>query len=234
MKPLIICLILMAVLVGTVTAITTDAVTGNTLGNIVTFNSHGGVAPCWYLWGEGDNYYWTTPQQNSCGSDYQYGSPMLTGETYNVKACDSTGCDINHVSWTVPNVRLMNRTNFGAGVMTIWRSGFNVTQVSNIIIRPYVDTLTGVITDLNVPAAQQIRDNAQGIIIGMLFFMIYVGYWLRGQGIGLPCFMSILSFTVIFGANQLGAGVPSEFQRLGYALLVVGVTGLIYSWISDK
>ena len=227
MKPLLIfiCLVLM---VGVASAITTDAVT-DISNTKVTFNSHGGVAPCWYVWGAGSNYYWSTPNQSTCGSDYQYGSPMMTGQTYNVKACDATGCDATPVNFTVDPAKMIDITNFGYGVMTIWRSGFNITAVSAVIVEPYVMTIAG--SEL-LPDA--LRQNAMGILIGILFFFIYVGYWLRGQGIGLPCFMSILSFVVIFGSGQVGVGVPPEFQKLGWALLVVGMTGLIYSWASNK
>lgn len=216
-------------MIGSVCAVpVTDAVT-NSKTTEVTFNSHGGVAPCWYSWGVGTNMYWSTPNQTTCGSDYQLGSPMLTGQTYNVKACDSTGCG-NVVSWAVPAAEMLPQTHFGDGIMKIWRSGFNITETSNMIIEPYIAPFVeGTILTNPTLAA-----NAQGILIGVLFFFIYAGFWLRGQGIGIPCFMAILSFVAIFAAPGIGMNVPDEFKRVGLMLLIVGVAGLLYSWISNK
>lgn len=236
MKLLFVCLCI-ALLVCSVSAALpeTQAVTESTNTRVVFNRNAGNTAPCWFVWGSGSNYYWTTPNQTVCGSDYQYGAPMLTGETYNVKACDATGCDLTPVSWTVPPAKMLEITNFGSGVTTIMRSGFNVTQVTNIIISPYVDNLAYIASGVvSTSIAAEVRNNAQGIIVGILFFFIYVGYWLRGQGIGLPAFMSVLSYGAMFGAQSVGAQVPQEFQSLGFILLVVGVAGLIYSWFSNK
>lgn len=227
-------LLCIAMLVGCVVAVpvTQPIVAGDITTNRVYFHRAGlGTAPCWYSWGVGTNYYWTTPNQSVCTlSDYQDGSPMLTGQSYNVRACDATGCDLTPEAWTVPQAAMVPISHLGDGFMTIQRSGFNVTQASGMIILPYTSALMDV--------TKTTSENAQALIVGVLFFFIYVGYWLRGAGIGTPAILSIISFGYIFGTtggvNGIGWGVPPPFQILGYLLLVVGVTGWLYSWTSNK
>ena len=231
MKPLLVCICIAILVVGVVAAPVTNPVApGDITPNRVYFSRAGlGTAPCWYLWGVGNNYYWTTPNQSICTLvDYQDGSPLLTNTVYNVKACDATGCDLTPEAFTMPKPVMIPISHLGDGVMTMQRSGFNVTVSAGMIIMPYVSALTS----LDVVPIQQ---NAQAIVVGILFFFIYVGYWVRGQGIGTPAILSILSFTFIFGgAPAIGMGVPDEFRMLGYCLLVAGVTGWLYSWTSNK
>lgn len=205
------------------------AVTVGTSSNAeVVFEGTGCVGNCRFVWGAGDNYYWTTPNQTGIGgafTDTQLGAPMMTGQTYHVKACDDTGCSAP-ATWTVPAATMLNITNFGSGVRTMWRSGFNITKVMNLILVPYVapfSALVGVNTELST-----------GVIVGILFLFVFAGYWLRGQGFMLPAIMAIVSGAMIWGAGGIAFQMPDEFKQLAFPLMVIGFAGVVISLISNK
>ena len=201
---------------------TTLAVTGISAEQ-VTFSATGGNTVGWFVWGYGNNYYWTTMNQTVSGafSDIQVGAPMLTGTTYNVKACDVTGCG-DAVPFIVPNATMLPITNYGLYAKTIWKSGMNITQVANIILTPYAQIMSdplGTVADAN------------SIIWGIFFFVIFVGYWLRGNGIMLPSIMAIVSGGALF-SGTLALGISPAFMNIGFPLLIVGLAGVFFSWFS--
>jgi hypothetical protein len=220
---IIICgMLLASMIIYSVAAVTVTAPVTDMTRNKVTFNRIGGTQPCWYSWGVGTNYYWTTPNLTVCGSDTQTSAPMLTGETYNVRACDTDGCAAA-VSFTVNESRMIPRTNYGSGVVSIWRSGFNVTQASSAILDPYVASLSTVYADASI-----------AFIIGILFFFIFVGYWLRTGSFLIPAILGLVAGGIIVGAGGIGANMPSEFRQVAYVLMIIGFAGIFLSWVTNK
>jgi hypothetical protein len=121
---------------------------------------------------------------------------------------------------------MLNITNFGSGVRTMWRSGFNITKVMNLILVPYVapfSEVVGVNTELST-----------GVIVGILFLFVFAGYWLRGQGFMLPAIMAIVSGAMIWGAGGIAFQMPDEFKQLAFPLMVIGFAGVVISLISNK
>ena len=216
MRRLVFALIAFCLIVGFVSAVpTTGAVTG--LSNRqATFSATGGSGSGWFEWGifSGGPYYWSTPNQTVSGAftDTQYGPPMMTSTTYYVRACDSTGCG-GDVSFSVPSATMVNITSFGTGVITIWRSGFNVSQTLPVIIAPYQNTIGAPLT------------------WGLLFFFIFAGLWLRPKDIFLPCVLAMVAGGAIWlGPNALG--VPAEFADVGQGLMYAAVAGICVSWFT--
>ena len=203
---------------------------GDISAGVVTFHGTGGVAPCWFSWGYDTNLYWTTPNQSVNGdfTDTQTGSPMLAGMSYNVRACDSTGCG-NVVAFTVPKATLMNATHFGDTAMTIMRGGFNVFTVSNIILTPYAEGLSGIAS--TIVGQPTFTSTAAGWIWGVFFTVIFVGLWLQNRGIMIPAILAIMAGTLL--TTSIIAVSPA-FMSAGLPLLVIGLAGVFTSWFSNK
>lgn len=194
---------------------TTNAVVVNSADQ-VTFSADGGTGTGWFAWGgfTGGPYYWTTPNQSVSGSftDTQYGPPMLTGTTYYVVSCDTSGCG-NEVSFTTLAATNSNQTHFGQDVITIQRTGMNVTATTGVLVKPYTQTMTA------------------PIAWGLLFFFILTGMWMRPRDIFLPCIMAMVAGGVIwFGPTALG--VPPEWSALGQGLMYAAVAGIAFSWFT--
>jgi len=192
---------------------TTDAVTGVSQRD-ATFNMHGGATECWFQWGMSATAtgMYRTENDTSCGSAYQYGSPLLTGSTYYVQACDSTGCG-NKVSFTTPAAIVSTRTYYGTGIVTIFKNGFNVTQSASIIVSPYTNTMTAPVT------------------WGMLFFFIFLGLWVKPKDITIPLILAMVCGGAIWSGTS-ALGIPPEFADIGQGLLYAAVAGLVFSWFS--
>jgi hypothetical protein len=221
-----ICLILLVSLVSA-TPTMSPLAPADVTNAVATFHATGGVAPCWFSWGYENNLYWTTPNQSVTGdfSDTQTGSPMLTGETYKVTACDSTGCDPTPETFVVPTANVTKATHYGTNMLTIMRSGFNITVAAQYVIAPYALMMSD-----NPP---NISQSAASIIWGIFFTIIFVGYWIRGRGIMLPAILAIIS-----GGLMIGVGAPMQvapiFTAMGLPLLMIGLAGVFTSWFSNK
>lgn len=197
---------------------TTQPVTDIT-GSQVTFNGIADPAGTvgWFSWGgiNGGPYYWTTPNKSVTGGaayqDYQYGPPMLTCTTYYVVACDDTGCG-NQVQWTTSAPRMVNMTSYGTGVMTIMRSGWNVTQTFEVILKPYHDSMSAPLT------------------FTLLFLFIFVGYWLRQRDVFVPFVLALVAGGAIWATG--GLGVLPMASDVGQGLIYAALAGIAFSWFT--
>ena len=206
--------ILMLVLcIGICSAVpTTDAVTGVTTRS-ATLNAAGGVGTCWYTWGGNSvsQIYKTT--NSTCGSSYTInGAPLLTSSTYYVRNCDSTGCG-NTVSFVTPAATISGLTYYGTGVVTMFESGMNVTQVMGIIITPYTNTMTAPVT------------------WGMLFLFIFLGLWIKPKDITIPLILAFIAGGAIWSGTA-ALGIPPEFESIGQGLMYAALAGLVFSWFT--
>jgi hypothetical protein len=185
-----------------------------------------GEPPCMFKWGYGTNLYWTTPNQTVTGSfsDNQWGSPMLTGTSYNVCACDNTSCS-SPMSFDVPKSTNVNQTAFGSGLLGIMRSGFNTTAIASVIMVPYYASLGN-------------NAYAQSVVWGFFFFFVFVGYWLRGRSIMMPAILAIIvgvfivtdAASGIAGMSGVSLPVADVFVAAGIPLLMIGFGGVFFSW----
>jgi len=197
---------------------TTDAVSDISTTQ-ATFNANGGDSDGWFEWGGySGGYHWTTPNQTIPGTgiyyEVQIGAPMLTGETYYVRACDNTGCGAE-VSWSVPESELPAKTNYGRGFISMARSGFNTTTILGVIVAPYTMTMPG-----GAPAVWMV-----------LFLFIFAGYWLRPRDIFIPCMLAMIAGGFIWISGS-GLGVPPDVMPIGQGLFYAAITGIVVSWFS--
>lgn len=190
----------------------------NITGGQADFHASGNGSDGWFEWGaiSGGYYHWVTPNQTYTAEfgDTQLGTPLLTGQTYYVRACDDTGCG-NEVSWTSSPAILHNKTNYGGGTIQMIRSGFSVDTVLGSIAAPYTNVVPG----------------GAAATWGMLFFFIFAGYWLRPKDILIPCMLAMLSGGAIWlGGSSLG--VPPVFASIGQGLMYAAIAGVAVSWFS--
>lgn len=198
---------------------TTGVVTDLTPGQ-VTFHATGGSGEGWFQWGQqsGGHYIWSTLNQSVSGSftDTQYGSPMLTGKTYYVIACDSTGCG-SEVAFTVPAATPIAQTTYGSDLRTVMKGGFNLSQTIPLMVKPYTNQIGGTY--------------GAAIIWGMLFMFIFTGYWMRTGDITIPMMLALL-----FGASMIwgsaGWGMPPLFMDIGIGLCAASLAGMFFSWFT--
>ena len=210
--------IAMICLVGFASALpTTGPVTVSANG--VVFTANGGSGDGWFKWGaiHGGNYYWSTPNQSVSGAytDYQDGPPLISGSTYYVVACDSTGCG-DEVSFTVPGATPIPQTHYGDGVIRIMRGGFNLTQSLPIMVYATFTSRLGYLT------------------YALFFFFIFSGWWLRQKDITIPMMVAIVFGFTIWGAGALATGIEMapEIMNLGIGLIIAAIAGLAFSLVS--
>jgi hypothetical protein len=223
-------LIATILLVGISTAVPTMLPVTSVDQNQAAFSASGGSGYCWFSWGYGTNLYWTTPNQTCSGSfnDVQIGSPLLTGQSYNVEACDDSGCS-SPQSFAVPKVVPINATHFGSDMTAIYRSGFNLSKIAESIVDPYRAMMV----------TPQNPNGGTGVVWGIFFFIIFAGYWLRTKSIVLPSLLALLTGMVII-TNSLMVGVTGVggvfvdpvFVSMGIPLIIIGFAGVFVSWFS--
>jgi hypothetical protein len=209
-KYVLITLVLMAC-IGVCSGVpTTDAATGVT-NRAATMNMHGGTGDCWYEWGGSGNLIYSTGNV-TCGAYEQWGSPILSSTTYSFKACDSTGCG-SPLSFTTSVATVSNRTYYGEGVITMFKSGMNVTQVMSVVLTPYTNTMTAPVT------------------WGMLFLFIFLGLWIKPKDITIPLIIAFIAGGAIWSGTS-ALGIPPEFADMGQGLMYAAVAGLVFSWFT--
>jgi hypothetical protein len=189
----------------------TDAATGVS-NRAVTMNMHGAVGACWYEWGGTGNLLYSTGYLSTCGAYEQWGAPLLSSTVYDVRACDTTGCG-NTVAFTTSAATVSNRTYYGTGVLTMMKSGMNVTQVMTVILEPYNNTITMPVT------------------WGMLFLFIFLGLWIKPKDITIPLILALISGAAIWSGTS-ALGIPPEFADIGQGLMYAAVAGLVFSWFT--
>jgi len=226
MKKTLIITLMLLLLVGSCSAIVTEACTGVT-NRHVDFHASGSLGGTgWFEWGgvSGSSYIWRTPNQSTTGvfTDYWDGLPMLTSKTYYVRACDRTGCG-GQVAWTVPAADAIQQTWFGVDVLSIQRSGFNLTKTVPIILSPY----TGVFSPWGTSAGMM-----SALVWAILFIFIFAGYTLRQKNTTIMAFLAMGLGSALITGGSAFFGLPPEFIGIGYGLLVASVAGMFMSWVS--
>jgi len=225
---ILIVVVVVALLVSSVAAVAT-MVSATSTSEQALFSGTCSVSPCQFKWGYQNNMYWTTPNQTITGafSDTQWGSPLLTGTTYNVSACDGDGCSAP-ISFAVPESTNINKTSFGIGLIGIMRSGFNTSEIAGVIITPYYEGMSAVSGN----------EYAQSVVWGLFFTFVLIGYWLRGRSIMMPALLAIIAgvFIVtnaasgIAGMSGVSLPVADIFVAAGIPLLMIGFAGVFFSW----
>ena len=191
-----------------------------------TFNAAGGTGTGWFEWGGiSGTYIWTTPNQSVSGvfSDTQNGAPMLSGKTFYVRACDSTGCG-GEVSFTTQAAEMIGQTRYGIDVIDIQRSGFNITKTIPYMLKPYTFTFS----PWGIDAMY-----AGMAMWGVFFLFVFAGYWLRQKDMVIPTILALATASGMITSGLMGiSGAPPEFVSIGVGLLIAGIAGIFMSLVS--
>ncbi len=219
-RKILLMVILLMVIPAQATTITTRAASGIT-ADTVTFNAtyasvpSGGVQ-VWFEYGmRNDFYMYSTPKTTLPASgDYTYiqtGYPLISstsGEVfyYRGMSADASG---NQLSFTLTGTVAIDDYNFDAHIQELKDAKLNVSKTVTVLPKPYED-IVGTLF--------------YGIVFGLIFMVI----WIRQDDVTNPAILGIIISAGIF------ALVPPDYLKIGNALLVVSIAGIIISIIFKK
>jgi uncharacterized membrane protein YGL010W len=73
---------------------------------------------------------------------------------------------------------------------------------------------------------------AISIVVGVMLFFVYWGFWRRGRSIIGPVIIGLLTAPLFLYANTgMHLGIPPEFQAIAQALLYASIAGLFLSFL---
>lgn len=217
----------MFIIVGIVGALPTTTAATNIGNNNFTLNCNGAVGDTYFKYGTNTAFLniWTTTVTPAGGvaSTTEIGAPITPSTKYYTSACDTTGCDINTVTFTTLAVVLLPNTTMGSSMTNMTKSRFNLLYLPQNIIGPY---------GWLFPNDAQSQSTAAQIIFGLLFFFIYVGLWLRTRSVATGVIIGLLTSSFILFSNQgLNLGIPVEFIGIAQGLLYASLAGIILAWL---
>lgn len=218
MKTIVALVILWILLVGFVNAIPTTGIATDITSN--GFNSTlTGVTgtECWIMWGDGPGLEnWATPPVTAVAGTAQVsvlGSPIYGGESVYYQGCDSTGCG-NERQVTIAAITPMPTTTFGQPLTNITRSRWDIRVVVFSLWAGYT-TVT-----------------PQTVLIGIAFFFIMIGIWMRTKSVRLIAVLGIIiSPFIMYTSSGLMLGMPSIGQAVAQGLLAAGLAGVLFSFM---
>ena len=143
-----------------------------------------------------------------------WGAPLLGGTTYYYVACDSTGCASDEKTVTLPQVTPIPTTTFGVYYDTIASHHFAIDDIAPNILPGY--TATGV---------------SSTVVWGIMFVMIFIGFWLRTKSVRLTFIVGILMAVMfITPSTGLYLGVPLSFQVVAQCLIAAALAGIVFAF----
>lgn len=175
-----------------------------------------GGTSVWFEYGmRGDFYMYSTPKATiSTNTSYSYtieGYPLLSGhngETFYYRGMATNGTG-NQSSFTLTATASIDDYNFDAHIQELKDAKFNTTKTVTVLPKPYEDIIGTMFW---------------GIVFGMVFMAI----WIRQDDVTIPSLLGIIISAGIFTL------IPPDYLKIGYALLVVSIAGIIISIIFKK
>jgi hypothetical protein len=218
---LVLCLVLLLEVPAVSIATPIGTAVSDITNNNAKFSATGGAGSAWFQYGMDPSTLnvWT-PAQSTGGGLYiwiETGSPLTSEETYYVAGCDSTGCDPNPVSFTLPAASPLPSTTFGFFVTNATQNKFNLLIMAGDLVLPY--------TWLFPSSAKGL---AISIITALVLFAIYYGYAARTRGTAITVILGLLGAPYLLYQNQgLNLGIPVEFQGIAQGIFYASVAGLV-------
>lgn len=212
-------IILLAVLVTCVqcayAAPTTGAATDATSKNL-TFHATGAVGNTWWEYGQ-DYLIWKTQNATpvaGVAALTQSGLPLMAGQTYSYKACDSTGCGLT-LSTALLSVTPNPTSTYGRTLDNITSRNLDIGVVAGSLPEAYTQTPGGGIKS--------------ELVFGVLLFFVFTGLWMRQRETIIPLLLGLIGSGMLIytGANGSSVGVPVEFVIFAMLLVSLGLTGIL-------
>ena len=211
-------IIIMLLVCGIASAIPTGGAASAISSNNFTVPVGGASGETWIAFGEAPGCEdWQSAIVTASGavSITVYGTPLIGGTTVYYYACDSTGCDPNEQSVTLPAVTPIPTTTYGAYYRNLSSSRFSITSIPPLIMKGY-----------------QASGATEVILYGIMMFCFFAGMWFRTRSVRLPLILGFI--TAAFIVNPLSGlhlGAPLIFQQVASGLLAACLAGILLAFM---
>jgi hypothetical protein len=202
----------MLVMVAGVTAIPTTGAATNVTSNSVNLSASGITGTGWFEYGLTTGYLsWKSPNTTVTGTMTRilYGSPLMGGQTFYYKVCDTTGCG-NELSFSLAAVTPAPQTTFGYVYQNVTETGFDPIAITNNAIQPYIWV---------APIS---------VIWGLVFLFIFSALWLRGRDVTVPTILGLICGFVLFNPVY-GMTLHPDFIGMSQGLAYASCAGIVFS-----
>jgi hypothetical protein len=210
-------LVIITLLVTSVSAIPTggaaSAISSNNFTVAVT-GSDGGDT--WIAWGEAQGAHpWASSFYTGDGDVVVWGAPIIGGSTVYYVACDTTGCDPNEQTLSIPAITPLPTTTFGAAFKNMSARHFAIDSIAPNLLPGYF--ATGI---------------SASLLWGIMFFFILFGFWFRTRSVRLVLILAfIMSVFILTPTAGLMLGAPLMFQYVAQGLMAAAIAGVLISFI---
>jgi hypothetical protein len=210
----IILLVLVPVAIATPSGLSVSGVTNNA-ANFTASNT----GDSWFEYGMSATTLnvWT-PNQSASGSYTwtEYGSPLTSGRTYYVAACDSTGCT-SPSSFTLSGATPLPTTTFGYMISNLTQNKGNTLMFVMNWLLPYAWLFP-----------LQASALAISIVTALALFAVFWGMAARTKGVAVPIIVCVIAAPYLLYANQgMHLGIPSDFLAIAQGIFYAGLAGII-------
>ena len=190
-----------------------SAISSNNFTVAVTGSDGGDV---WIAWGTASGAHpWASSYITGDGDVLTYGAPISGGSTIYYVACDSSGCDTNEQSLTIPAITPVPTSTFGAGYRAMTVRHFSIDSIAPNILPGYL--ATGI---------------SPTILWGIMAFFIFFGFWFRTRSVRLVLILALLMAVFILSPTAgLMLGTPLMFQYVAQGLMAAAIAGVLIGFI---
>lgn len=175
-------------------------------------NLTNGYTTAWFEYGGNENSLrFRTAYTNRSNGSYSVtinSFPLIAGQTFYYRGM-ATSLTGNMSNFTLTGVSAFTDYNFDAIEDDFLDAGFNLSE--------QVETLPLVYEDL-----------LGTLFWGIIFALIFIIMWIRQEDVTNPAILGIIISVAIFTMT------PVEYLKVGYALLIVSIAGIIVSIIFKK
>jgi hypothetical protein len=218
-KCVVVCWMLFILMCVSAQAIPGAPVVAGITSNGAVFTNAGAASPCWYTWGPLGNgmELWKTPNTTASGgvcTRIINGSPLNAGSVYWVKSWDTTGNSTLDTTFTTLAIVPNPTTTYGNIYRNVTETGFDPINIARNTLSPYWWV------------------SPMSFVWGFLFFVIYVGYWIRGRGVIIPALLGFCTGSLFLYSNMgLNMGIPVEFVAIAQGVAYASIAGVILGLI---
>lgn len=180
--------------------------------NNVTLAAAGVTAPVWFEYGmTSGSLIWRTPNETKTGaySRWVYGSPLMGGQKFYYRVCDSVGCGVEK-DFTMAVVTPQPQTTFGYIYQNVTESGFDPSIMALNAMEPYMWPV--------MPATS--------VVWGLVFFFIFTALWIRGRDVTIPVILGLIVGFIAFNPAY-GVGMPAPFVGISQGIAYASLAGII-------
>lgn len=186
--------------------------------NNVTFSATSAESQAWFEYGMTSATLNVWTQNVTASGAYTWtevGSPLTSGETYYVAACDNTGCGSTQ-SFTILAADPVPTTTYGFIIQNASQNRFNVIMIAANTLGPYAWLFPDSAKALGI-----------AIVTGIILFAVFFGLAIRTRSVVIPIVVGLISAPYFLYNNQgLMWGIPPEFTAIAQGITYACVAGI--------